>query len=89
MLFLCNFWQELNETLWEPSIPRGDRHIVVLLRSDPSSQSYDPLLVMQYAYRVVIVSALSLCNRWQKFNETLWNHRYQEKMGISLPNVQV
>jgi hypothetical protein len=42
MLFLCNYWQEFNRTLWEPSIPRGDGHILALLLSDPSSQSYGP-----------------------------------------------
>jgi hypothetical protein len=31
-LFLCNFWTVLNETLWEPSIPRGDVHVVALFK---------------------------------------------------------
>jgi hypothetical protein len=29
-LLLCNYWLEFNETLLEPSIPRGDAHIVAL-----------------------------------------------------------
>jgi hypothetical protein len=33
-LLLCNYWLEFNETLLEPSIPRGDRHIVALFGSD-------------------------------------------------------
>jgi hypothetical protein len=70
-LLLCNFWLEFNETLWEPSIPRGDAHIVALFGSDISTQSYGPWLVMQYAYRKIFVSALLLCNYWLEFNETL------------------
>jgi hypothetical protein len=31
VLFLCNYWQEFNETLWEPSILRGDALILALL----------------------------------------------------------
>jgi hypothetical protein len=27
-LLLCKYWLEINETLLEPSIPRGDGHIV-------------------------------------------------------------
>jgi hypothetical protein len=76
-LVLCNYWLEFNETLWESSISRGDisrgdAHIVNLLQSDPLTQSYGPLLVMQYAYRVKIVSTLLLCYYWLEFNETLW-----------------
>jgi hypothetical protein len=72
-LLLCNFWQEFNKILWEPSIPR-DVHIFAFFRSDPLAQSYGPCLVMQCAYRAIIVSALLLCNYnvyWQTFNETL------------------
>jgi glycerol-3-phosphate cytidylyltransferase-like family protein len=71
-LLLCNYWLEFNEPSWESSISRGDEHIVGLLQSDPLTQSYGPWLVMQYAYRVKIVSALLLCNYWLEFNETLW-----------------
>jgi hypothetical protein len=71
-LVLCNYWLEFNETLWEPLIPRGDAHIVGLFRSDTSTQSYGPWLVMQYAYRARIVSALLLCNYWLNLKETLW-----------------
>jgi hypothetical protein len=39
-LLLCNFWLEFKETVWEPSIPKGDGHIVALFWSDPSLQSY-------------------------------------------------
>jgi hypothetical protein len=31
MLFLCNYLQEVNKTFFEPSIPRGDAHIIDLL----------------------------------------------------------
>jgi hypothetical protein len=48
-LLLCNYLLEFNETLWEPSTPRGDAHIIALFWSDPSTQSYGPCLVMQYA----------------------------------------
>jgi hypothetical protein len=34
VLLLCNYWLEFNETLWEPSIPREDAHIIALLGSD-------------------------------------------------------
>jgi hypothetical protein len=71
-LLLCNYWLEFNETLWEPSISRGDAHIVSLFRSDTLTQSYGLWLVMQYAYRVKIVSVLLLWNYWLEFNETLW-----------------
>jgi hypothetical protein len=40
VLFLCKYWQEFSETLWGPSILKGHVHIVALLQSDPSSQSY-------------------------------------------------
>jgi hypothetical protein len=33
-LLLCNNWLEFNDTLLEPSIPRGDEHIVSLFGSD-------------------------------------------------------
>jgi hypothetical protein len=62
VLLLCNYWLEFNETLWEPSIPRGDVQIVALFQSDTLAQSYGPWLDMHYAYRTVIVSALLLCN---------------------------
>jgi hypothetical protein len=35
-LFLCNYRLEFNETLPEPSIPKGDAHIIALFWSDPS-----------------------------------------------------
>jgi hypothetical protein len=44
-LLLCNYWLEFNKTLWELLIPRGDVHIVALLklfRRDPSLQSDGP-----------------------------------------------
>jgi hypothetical protein len=41
-LVLCNYWLEFKETLWEPSIPKGNAHIIALFRSDPLSQSYGP-----------------------------------------------
>jgi hypothetical protein len=69
-LLFCNYWLEFNETLWEPSIPRGDAHIVALSRSDILTQSYGPWLVMQYVYRTIFVSALLLGNYWLDFNET-------------------
>jgi hypothetical protein len=72
VLFICNYWQEFNKTLLEPSIPRRDAHIIALFRSDPSTQSYGPWLVMQYTYRAMIVSVLFLCNVWLKFKKTLW-----------------
>jgi hypothetical protein len=71
-LVLCNYWLEFNQTLWESSIPRGGAHIVALFRSDTLTQSYGPWLVMQYAYRAKIFTALLLCNYWLEFNETLW-----------------
>jgi glycerol-3-phosphate cytidylyltransferase-like family protein len=71
-LLLCNYWLEFNKTLFEPSIPRGNAHIVALFRSDTLTQRYGPWLVMQYAYRAKIISALLLCNYWLEFNETLW-----------------
>jgi hypothetical protein len=49
---LCNYGLELNETLWESSISRGDAHIDGLFWSDTLTQSYGPWLVMQYAYTV-------------------------------------
>jgi hypothetical protein len=33
-LLPCNYWLEINETLWESSISRGDAHIASLFRSD-------------------------------------------------------
>jgi glycerol-3-phosphate cytidylyltransferase-like family protein len=72
VLLLCNYWLAIKETLWEPSIATGDAHIFALLRSDTSTQSYGPWLVMQYAYRAIIISALFLCNYWLGFNKTLW-----------------
>jgi hypothetical protein len=33
-LLLCNYWLKFDETLLEPSIPRGDAHIVALFGSD-------------------------------------------------------
>jgi hypothetical protein len=33
-LLLCYYGLEFNDTLWEPSIPIGDAHIVSLFRSD-------------------------------------------------------
>jgi hypothetical protein len=69
-LLLCNYWLEFNETLWEPSIPIGDAHIVCLFQSDTLTQIYGPWLVMQYAYIEKIFSALILCNYWLEFNET-------------------
>jgi hypothetical protein len=63
---------QINETLWEPSIPRGDVHILALFWSDHLTQSYGPWLVMQYAYRIIIVSAPLPCNYWQEFNERSW-----------------
>jgi hypothetical protein len=42
VLLLCNNWQEFKETSLEPSIPRGDAHILALFRSDPSTLSYGP-----------------------------------------------
>jgi hypothetical protein len=71
-LLLCNYWLEFNNTLWEPSIPRGDAHIVALFRSVNLTQSYSPCLVMQYAYRAKIIFALLHCNYWLEFNKTLW-----------------
>jgi glycerol-3-phosphate cytidylyltransferase-like family protein len=71
-LLLCNYWLEFNETLWKPSILRGDAHIVALFWSDTSTHSYGPWLVMQYAYRAIIVSVLLLCNYWLEFNNTSW-----------------
>jgi hypothetical protein len=71
-LLLCNYWLKFNETLWEPSIPTGDANIVALFRSDTITQSYGPWLIMQYAYRAIMVSVLFLCNYWLEFNETLW-----------------
>jgi glycerol-3-phosphate cytidylyltransferase-like family protein len=71
MLLLSNYWLKFNETLWEPSIPTGDAHIVGLFRSDPLTQSNGPWLVMQYAYRAIIISMLLLCNYLLEFNETL------------------
>jgi hypothetical protein len=55
VLLLSNSWLKLNETLWEPSIPTGDVHIVSLFWSDPWTQSYGPWLVMQYAYRAIFM----------------------------------
>jgi hypothetical protein len=63
---------EFNKTLWVSSISRGDAHIMGLFWSDPLTQSYGPWLVMQYAYRAIIISALLLCNYWLEFHETLW-----------------
>jgi hypothetical protein len=74
VLLVCNYWQKFIETLWEPSIPRGDVHIVALFRSGPLTQSNGPWLVMQYAYRAIIISMLLLCNYLLEFNETLWEH---------------
>jgi hypothetical protein len=54
-LRLCNYWLKFNETLWEPSIPKGDAHIVALFRPDTLTQSYDTWLVMQYAYRANVM----------------------------------
>jgi hypothetical protein len=71
-LLLCNYWLEFNETLWEPSITTGDAHIFALFRSDTLTQSYGPWLVMQYAYRAIIVSTLLLCNYFLEFNKFLW-----------------
>jgi hypothetical protein len=71
-LLLCNYWLEFNETFWEPSIPRGDAHIVTLFWSDTLTQSYGSWLVMQYAYRAKIISTLLLCNYWLEINKTLW-----------------
>jgi hypothetical protein len=71
MLLLCNHWLKFNKTLWEPSIPRGDLHIVALFWSDLSIQSYGPRLVMQYAYGAIIVSVLFFCKYWLEFKETL------------------
>jgi hypothetical protein len=71
-LLFCNYWLEFNKTLLQPLIPRGDAHIVGLFLSDTLTQSYGPLLVMQYAYRVKFVSVLLLCSYWLEFNETLW-----------------
>jgi hypothetical protein len=71
---------------WESSISRGDAHIIGLFRSDPLTRELWPLisvrsdtitqryglwLIMQYAYRVIIVSVLLLCNYWLEFNKTL------------------
>jgi hypothetical protein len=52
---LCNHRLEFNETLWEPSISRGDAHII----------SYAVIC------RTIIISALLLCNYWLEFNKTL------------------
>jgi hypothetical protein len=41
---------------------------VGLFQSDTLTQSYGPWLIMQYAYRVKIVSMLLLCNYWLEFN---------------------
>jgi hypothetical protein len=48
VLFLGNYWLQLNETLWEPSISRGNVLIVAMFGSDLSIQSYGPLIVMIY-----------------------------------------
>jgi glycerol-3-phosphate cytidylyltransferase-like family protein len=72
-LLLCNYLLEFNKTLWEPSKPKGDEHNVALFQSDTLTQSYGSWLVMQYAYRAKIVSALLLCNYWLEFNYTLWD----------------
>jgi hypothetical protein len=70
VLLLCNYWLEFNETIWEPSISSGDAHIVALFRSDIITQSYGRWLVMQYAYRAIIVSALLHCVYCLEFNAT-------------------
>jgi hypothetical protein len=47
-LFPCYFsattgkTKEFNKTLWEPSMPKGDAHIVALFSSDTLTQSYGP-----------------------------------------------
>jgi hypothetical protein len=42
VLLPCYYWLEFNETLLEPSIPRGDAHIVTLFGSDILTLSYGP-----------------------------------------------
>jgi hypothetical protein len=71
VLFLYNHWHKFNETVSEPSILRGDAHIVTLFRSDLSTKSYDHWLFMQYAYRAIIPSVLYLSNYLQEFNDIL------------------
>jgi hypothetical protein len=71
-LVLCNYWLEFQQNFMEIINIKRDAHIVSLFRSDPLTQSYGPWLVMHYAYRVKIVSALLLYNYWLKFNDTLW-----------------
>lgn len=47
---------------------QGNALILGMFRLDPSTQSYGPLLVMQYFF----VFALFLGNYWLDFSENLW-----------------
>jgi hypothetical protein len=82
-LVLCNYWLKFNETLWESSISRGDAHIIALFQSNLLTQSYGSWLLMQYAYRAIIVSVLLLSNYWLESQETLF------KLSIPRGNVHI
>jgi hypothetical protein len=80
-LLLCNYWQEINKTLWELLIPR-DVHIVALLklfRPDTSLQSDGPwfsYILEQYCYFFAAAVLIS--------TKLYGNHGYTKAIYISL-----
>jgi hypothetical protein len=67
--------------------PRWDSHLVSLPRLDPSSPSYGPWSIMQYAFRGLIVSVLFLCNNWQELEPLIPRWYSQIFSLISYANV--
>lgn len=56
---------DFNETLWKPSIPKGDRHVIGMFLSDHLTQSYGPWIVFLHyflATATYIITLLQLHN---------------------------
>jgi hypothetical protein len=70
-LVLCNYWLEFSKTLLEPSIPRGDAHVIALFRSDTLTQKYGPL-ISYTIYNQSNNRAIIVCKYCLEFNESLW-----------------
>jgi hypothetical protein len=80
-LLLCNYWLEFNKTLWEPSIPKGDVHIIALFLSDTfylelwSLISYAVCIYSNYRFRATSLQLLAGIQR--NFMGII---KYQEEM---------
>jgi len=58
-LFLRNLLRELNETLWEASLPTGDVHIISRLWSDDFFTELWPFKIFHCTYSAILVRAIS------------------------------